>query len=365
MRQADVVIVGAGLAGLYAATTLVKHGVSCCVLEANDRLGGRILGNPTNEHETYQYDLGPTWIFPHQQKIQRLAVELGLDIFNQYIQGDALFQRAGATQPERFSGAGGMTLFRVKGGTYTLVHALSKRIDKQDILLNHTVDSMTLQDGVWQLSVNVNDQSTSFKARHVMLALPPRLIATGLVADSWASPSLISALKACQTWMSAQAKCLISYDRPFWRERDLSGQAFSQVGPMLEMHDASLEEHGSYALFGFIGWPVSKRRQYSYDVLKQKCLEQLVWFYGEEAQDFSQCVIKDWATDSRVASPLDVNEASQHPHFPSQLFTQELEALNLYLAGSEFAQIDPGYLEGALDSVDLSMNKLLLNLHNG
>ena len=39
--------------------------------------------------------------------------------------------------------------------------------------------------------------------------------------------------------MAAQGKFIATYPRAFWREKGLSGQAFSQVGPMIEMHNAS------------------------------------------------------------------------------------------------------------------------------
>jgi monoamine oxidase len=362
MHQNEVIIVGAGLAGLYAAMTLTKKGIPYLLLEANEYIGGRILGSPVTTLENEHYDLGPTWIFPHHQRIQKLIQTLNLKMFQQYIHGDALFQRSGSASTERFSGAGAMELFRIERGTYALIDALSKRIDKNSLHTSHTVNSIKLQDGVWHLEVKAREYLKSFTAKHIVLALPPRMIATHLTIEHWASPSLIHAMKTCQTWMSGQAKFLASYEQPFWRERGLSGQAFSQVGPMIEMHDASIEEDSNYALFGFIGWPLSKRKQFSADSLKQHCIEQLAWFYGDIARDFEQCIIKDWALDDKVASPFDINETSQHPNFQHQRFTDELDNLNLYLAGSEFAQADPGYLEGAIDAVDLSLNKLLLQL---
>lgn len=42
-RNADMIIVGAGIAGLAAASELARSGVSVLVLEARDRIGGRIL----------------------------------------------------------------------------------------------------------------------------------------------------------------------------------------------------------------------------------------------------------------------------------------------------------------------------------
>jgi monoamine oxidase len=80
-RDADVVIVGAGLAGLSAARELQQHGHSVVVLEARDRVGGRTLNHPLPHG--YHGDLGGTWIGPTQTEIARLAKEMRVHAFTQ------------------------------------------------------------------------------------------------------------------------------------------------------------------------------------------------------------------------------------------------------------------------------------------
>ena len=63
------------------------------------------------------------------------------------------------------------------------------------------------------------------------------------------------------TWMAGQAKFCALYEKPFWRETGLSGQGFSQRGPMGEIHDGSNNGQGPYGLTGFVGIPAAQRNQ--------------------------------------------------------------------------------------------------------
>jgi monoamine oxidase len=90
---ADVVVVGAGLAGLTAARALTAAGRRVVVLEARDRVGGRTLNHPLPGGHVA--DLGGTWIGPTQNAVAALAAELGLATFAQVDDGQAVYYRSG------------------------------------------------------------------------------------------------------------------------------------------------------------------------------------------------------------------------------------------------------------------------------
>src|ERR671917_524117 len=92
-HEADVVVVGAGLAGLSAARDLEARGVSVVVLEARDRVGGRTLNEPIGDGKVVE--VGGQWIGPTQDRLAALAGELEIETFPTYTAGRNLFEHRG------------------------------------------------------------------------------------------------------------------------------------------------------------------------------------------------------------------------------------------------------------------------------
>ena len=84
-RRADAVVVGAGLAGLTAARELRRAGKSVLVLEANNRVGGRVWNHPLGGGEGTER--GGAYVGPTQNHILGLAKELGIRTVSAVIDG--------------------------------------------------------------------------------------------------------------------------------------------------------------------------------------------------------------------------------------------------------------------------------------
>ena len=106
--EADVAIVGAGLAGLAAARKLSAAGLRPLVLEARDRVGGRILNEEIGAGKVVE--VGGQWIGPGQERIAALAAELGVGTFPTHDQGRHLLEVGG----KRTSYAGALTDARLE-----------------------------------------------------------------------------------------------------------------------------------------------------------------------------------------------------------------------------------------------------------
>jgi monoamine oxidase len=92
-RDADLVVVGAGLAGLAAARASAAAGASVVVVEARDRVGGRVLNEEIGDGNVVE--VGAQWIGPTQDRLAALAAELGVRTFPTYGEGENVIEYGG------------------------------------------------------------------------------------------------------------------------------------------------------------------------------------------------------------------------------------------------------------------------------
>jgi monoamine oxidase len=89
-READVVVVGAGLAGLMAARVLLAAGLQPLVVEARERLGGRVLNASIGGDAVVE--MGGQWVGYRDQRMKALLEELGMETFATFDHGRNLIE---------------------------------------------------------------------------------------------------------------------------------------------------------------------------------------------------------------------------------------------------------------------------------
>ncbi|MGW7488744.1 flavin monoamine oxidase family protein [Streptomyces sp. NPDC054786] len=99
--KADVCVVGAGFAGLAAARRLVRAGHEVVVVEARDRVGGRVWNRELPDGTVVS--AGGTWLGKGQDRMFQLCRELGLEVYPQYERGDQILRLDGVNH--RYHGA--------------------------------------------------------------------------------------------------------------------------------------------------------------------------------------------------------------------------------------------------------------------
>jgi len=120
-REAEVIVVGAGLAGLSAARCLAGEGVEVSVLEARNRVGGRTENGSLGGEPV---ELGGQWVGPTQNEILGLISDLDLETFPTWTAGENLFDLNGSVS--RYTGS----MPRVNPAALIEAGIALKRIDR-------------------------------------------------------------------------------------------------------------------------------------------------------------------------------------------------------------------------------------------
>jgi monoamine oxidase len=338
LRETDVAIIGAGASGLRLATQLHRAGVDCVLLEARDRIGGRLL---TVEPGV---DLGATWFWAPEADVVEVIRECGLTAFAQYSTGNMVFQIPGSCQvlngnPLNQNG------YRLTGGMQSLARGLADQLPAGTIMLNITVTSLDYSDGV----VNVHTSEGPVRAQRAVVALPPATALANIEFTPHLPDSFVDIARRTPVWMGGVAKVVAIYDAPFWRDRGLAGSAMSHVGPLREIHDISDEGATFGALFGFSRETVSA----------DSALAQLGEIFGEQARRARSVIVEDWSQQS-FTSPPGVRQLNDYQLFGFGALRAGYWDDRLLFSSTETSIDSSGHVQGALSAAGRVAQQLLL-----
>jgi monoamine oxidase len=158
--------------------------------------------------------------------------------------------------------------------------------------------------------------------------------------------------------MGSVIKCIAAYDRAFWRQQGLSGEALCDRGPVRAVFDDCSEGGRHPALVAFVFGDEARRlSQVAPDRRRQEVLEALVLLFGPEAGRPSEYVDKDWTADPfsggcyvGILPPGVLSSAGQALRAPVG---------RIHFAGTETATRWMGYMDGALEAGERAAGEVL------
>jgi monoamine oxidase len=217
------------------------------------------------------------------------------------------------------------------------------------ILAEQLGDRLRLQQPVHRIEqtadvVRVHTDASVLEAQRVVVAMSPAMAAR--LDYSPALPAVRDQLTQ-RTPMASIIKCIAVYDKPFWRDEGLSGQALGDRGPVKFVFDNSPPDGKPGVLLGFVAGaaartfsrlPEAERRAAAIDCFRR-------WF-GPSADDPTEYVEKIWAAD-------EWSRGGYAGYMPPRVWTTIGAALTepvgrIHWAGSETSSTCMGSMDGAV-----------------
>lgn len=311
----DVVVVGAGFAGLAAARELTRQGHEVLVFEGRDRVGGRSL---TGRVAGVPADMGGSFIGPTQDAVLALATELGIPTTPTHRDGRNVIQWRGSARSYRgtipkLSLTGLIDIGRLRWQFERIARGVpvaapwdarrARELDDVSLgewlrLVRATSSSRNLLNAAVRridrhgAGVTVTSDQGQAEAGFVIVAIPP----AHRVAIEFDPPLPPEYQQLAHHWPQGRlSKAYAAYSTPFWRASGYSGQALSDEAPVFITFDVSPHADGPGILMGFVdargfdSLPIEERRR---DALR--CFASL---FGDEALDPLDYVDYRWGTE--------------------------------------------------------------------
>ncbi|KXT11827.1 hypothetical protein AC579_6079 [Pseudocercospora musae] len=453
-RGFDVVVIGAGLSGLAAARKLLDAGKSVRIVEARNRVGGRVENQALKNGGVTE--LGAAFVGPTQDRVLALADELGIETFLEHDTGDnlafvgedritydllpipyidltttaqfgaaiaaldlkaltidvekpwnhllaALWDKitvrqfrdsiittqegrdifeigvesiwsarsdelsllytlsyiAGAgnattrgTFERLISTGGGSQESRLVGGSGLLPNGLADKLGRGHITFENPVRSIALQQSGDYL---VQGDKSSVRALNVIVAMSPPV-----AGDIKYTPPLPQSRQKLmeEVFMGSLGKANAIYPTPFWRDAGLSGQVISTKGTVQTTFDDSDANSTYGALLGFIEADQMRALNNATEAeIIAKVTDDYVRYFGEEARNASEWVIKRWDLEEfSKGGPTALAGPGTFKKYGPAL---RQAVGGIHWAGTEASDYWPGYMDGAIRSGERAAQEII------
>lgn len=351
MKQKDnVIIIGAGLSGLTLAYLLAKENKSFTILEASNRVGGRI--HTIKGEAGTPLELGATWLSDSHSTLIHFLNELNLKKYPQFTGGKSLFQTELSEPPQEFHVPEGENpSYRIAGGTQQIIENLVEHVGISAIKLQSKVSAITITEDEVEV---VTNQEETYHAGKVALCLPPQLVGSQITFAPSLPDSVSALLPTVHTWMEGSIKFVLEYAEAFWRQKRYSGMLYSHVGIISEMYDHTTIEEDK---FGFTGFLNGGAAAYSQEERRIFVLKQLASLIGPEAKNplsYSDKLWNDEFVSNGGSSSLVPHQNNGHLIFHESYFNERL-----FFSGTETSSEFPGYMEGAIIAANNTFGQII------
>ena len=341
MGKTNVIIIGAGLAGLTLARLLGKENLKCTILEARDRLGGRILTSRLPGEAPVE--MGATWLGSQHTALMKLMDELNLEKFEQQMGHYVHFEPISTSPPQLVELPENQEpTYRVVGGTDQIISALSGSLRNSSIVLNQRVKNIEFKGE----TVTVETELDRYECDLVVSTLPPKLLAELITFEPSLPENLRTVAASTQTWMAESIKIALTFEYPFWRVGKNSGTVMSNAGPVNELYDHSNREGTLFALKGFMN---SAYHSLSREERREIVVKQLRKYYGDPVEQYIAYHELVWRHETQTYSEY-AGPVFPHQHNGDFVYHRAWYDGRFYLAGAETSSISPGYMDGAVES---------------
>lgn len=413
----DVIVVGAGLSGLVCARRLALGGARVLVVEARDRVGGRLLTGRVGDQTV---DLGGQWLTATQDRLVALAAELAVPTFPHEREGRAQFPRGGLVT----AFAQWRAIRRIKQAIATLPSADTATLDRES-LADYFARTITNATARARLALHAEAVFAADPADLSLLAYLDRLRTTGGFAPEGPElpgggrehrfeggaqglalrlaesldvqlgesiraiedngtlvtargalgahvsrrlvlavpPVLASAIRVdlaepARRYVEAAragsvVKAFAAYARPFWREAGWSGEAYRPQGTV------RVTVPIGNALCAFVvgreaaRWGARDPTERRADVIATFAGQ-----FGDAAREVTEYLEIDWGADPWSAGCV----VATPPGVLARRAAWGASHGRIHVAGTETSPIWPGYMEGAIVAGDRAAAEVLAAL---
>jgi monoamine oxidase len=245
------------------------------------------------------------------------------------------------TFERNFNTRDGAQMFRFHGGSQLIALRLARRLGRR-VLLNAPVRRIA-QD---RRRARIYTSRFHVDARQVIVALPPTL--AGRIEYRPLMPPARDQLTQ-RLPQGTLLKVTAVYDRAFWRDKGLTGQAVSLDGPVNVTYDDSPEDGTPGVIFGFVGADEARKFLAKPPAERRAAaLRNLADFFGSEALNARDYFESDWAAErwSR-GGPVGIAQPGMLLAFGPAL---REPVGRIHWAGTETSGYWVGYMDGAVRS---------------